>query len=100
MHDVAVPFTSVHTIALILWGCYGLILATLMMLVWLWLSRTNLESQIALLARTMGIVPEDSSQERRNGLALERLDRIRQNCAALKGKPWEWWNRIDEKIEP
>jgi hypothetical protein len=100
MHDIVVPFTSIHTIALILWGCYGLILVTLMMLVWLWLSRSKVESQIGLLARTMGTVEEDSAQERRNGLALMRLDTIRQNCAVLKGNPAEWWNRLDEKVEP
>src|ERR1035437_5488306 len=100
MHDIVVPFTSIHTIALILWGCYGLFLATMAMLVWLWRSRRNVESQIAILARTLGEAAEDSAQERRNGLGLERLDLIRKNCADLKGKPWEWWNRVDEKIEP
>jgi len=100
MHDIVVPFTSIHTIALILWGCYGLFLATMAMLVWLWRSRRNVESQIAIFARTLGEAAEDSAQERRNGLGLERLDMIRQNCADLKGKPREWWNRIDEKMEP
>lgn len=100
MHDIVVPFTSIHTIALILWGCYGLFLATMAMLVWLWRSRRNVEFQIAILARTLGEAAEDSLQERRNGLGLERLDMIRKNCADLKGKPWEWWNRVDEKIEP
>jgi hypothetical protein len=45
-------------------------------------------------------VPPPSYDDRRNGLALEHLDRLRQTCSALDGVEQRWWNRIEPNIQP
>jgi flagellar biosynthesis/type III secretory pathway protein FliH len=86
--------------AFIVWGCVGLVVVFVGMLIWLCTSSSKLKRQIGVLTATLGRLPRDSVQERRNGLTLGRLDVIRTKCAGLKGKPGEWWTRIDEKVEP
>jgi hypothetical protein len=88
------------TFRLILWACAGLVLVTVVMMIWLWWSSSRVKSQITRLAKALGGFREDNAQERRNGLSLDRLDLIRTGCNDLMGKPGEWWRRIDEKIEP
>ena len=104
MHDANISLvfsTLLHkTPTFILWSCAGLILVTIGMFVKLWMSSGKVKLKIGLLTKTLGDLHEDSAQERRNGLSLDRLDLIRTKCAGLTGNPSDWWNRINEKIEP
>jgi uncharacterized protein (UPF0335 family) len=54
----------------------------------------------AHLLTLLDAVPPPNHNDRRNGLALEHLDRLRQTCSSLDGNEQRWWNRIEPNIQP
>jgi hypothetical protein len=44
-------------------------------------------------------IPAPNHNERGNGLPLESLDRLRQQCSKLQGPAKRWWNRLEPNLQ-
>lgn len=44
-------------------------------------------------------IPAPNHNERGNGLSLDSLDRLRQQCSKLSGLEKRWWNRLEPNLQ-
>jgi hypothetical protein len=85
--------------ALILWGCYALVLFTVTVAIWLRVQSAKLQSRMNHFISALRSTGEADRAERHQGLPLAKVDELRAACAVLKDSPVEWWNHIDGSIE-
>ena len=83
----------------ILWGCYALLLAFAVAVVWLTRQSAKMRSQIGRFTSALQRAGEMDRAARHQGLPLSKIDELRAACADLEGAPAEWWDHIDGSIE-
>jgi hypothetical protein len=63
-----------------------------------WEALTALRSRRRLF-KLFQSIPAPNHNERGNGLPLETLDRLRQQCSKLQGPERRWWNRLEPNLQ-
>lgn len=84
----------------VLYGCVAIALAFIGMLVSLSIQAAHIKSPMKALQAAIASSTAELGDERRNGISLDRLDRIRSQCESLADLPRKWWSMLDTQIEP
>src|SRR5690242_19518331 len=93
-----IPFLATVP-SLILWGCYALVLFTVVVAIWLRVQSVKLQSRMSQFISALRSIGEADRAARHQGLPLAKIDELRAACAVLKVTPVEWWNHVDDSIE-
>src|SRR5438309_1091144 len=84
---------------LILWGCYALVLFTVIIASWLKVQSAKLHSRMGRFISVLKLGGEMDRTVRHRGLALIKIEELRAACKDLKNPPEEWWEHVDGSIE-
>jgi hypothetical protein len=84
---------------IVLYGCVALAGCFVAMCIFLGFQRKRVATPINLLKRALSASDPQPPAERRNGLPLDQLERIRSRCQDLPEVPRNWFEAIDSHIE-
>jgi hypothetical protein len=80
-------------------GCLVLFILTVLCVIWMGISWGVVRRKLSLLLRRVQVGAENSREQARSGMSLEKLDAIRAHCEGKTDMPAHWWHRVEEKIE-
>jgi ABC-type transporter Mla subunit MlaD len=85
--------------AVVLYGCVTLIAAAFVMSVALFWQTWRVKARLRKLTKLFAEFGEAPVAQKRNGLSLAALEKIRSKCEKLEKVPGGWWKAIDSHTE-